>query len=529
MVLSKTSMICLFVMMMMTTMTSYTDAFSTISSSSSLSTLQQTKRKRVSFLQKSNYFMSSNNNNNYSGEEDEKPADVVGAKFFGGSAVKDELFDLKEEESALELLKKGRVTTVATRDDEEGGAEDDEEEEEEDRVYNRFEDDLAFTDDFAKKVSMALQLQMNEILYDDNDNDVDDDDRVSVQYSKAAKWDTPLRNSKSSSSPLEELQNAKQFYNRIDVAILSASSSSNNEMSLRWEISLLWPSPWQPQVLLTGTSKLTLDASSSDTIIITSQTDKLDDGGKQGTDITSALSSQLLPRFWDLYHIGMTPAAERSPLLPPTKSSSSFLAPYKLYELPPRLYCETTLPSSLREYREADVIPNHAFVTAIKTMGPNKQTYVTTTPVQVSIIRRPSSSSSSSSPDKKTSKNVIQWNIPLPPQFTSNPTLPLPSSDNNDDETCTYQYQPSKRLIATLPYNGSIQDNEITVARKKLYDAVVKDGYKPVLDKDSGRPKFFVYYNDVKACFTRDGLGMAVYEWRPDFGRGNEVGIELEM
>eukprot|EP00957_Ditylum_brightwellii_P131567 10034119-Ditylum_brightwellii.AAC.1 len=81
----------------------------------------------------------------------------------------------------------------------------------------------------------------------------------------------------------------------------------------------------------------------------------------------------------------MAPDVEKSPLLPPSKASAGFLAPYELYKLPPYLYCATTLPSSKCEYCEADVIPNHAFVTAIKTMGPNRQMYTPVSPIQVSI------------------------------------------------------------------------------------------------------------------------------------------------
>jgi len=492
-----------------TTMLSCSNAFTTPMSSIPF---QQQQQQQWQKRQRGILKMS-----DYNGDDDEKPADVVGAKFFGGSAVKDELFDLEEEESALELLKK------------ESTKEKEEEEEEDDissRVYNRFEDEKAFPDDVAKKVALGLQLQINDVLNDDDDDDVSSSS-LFVQYSKASfQWNTPFR--KSASSPFEELKKAKEFYNRANVAILSASSSSTsstkNEMSLRWEISLLWPSPWEPHVLLTGTSKLTFAVKDDDSITILSQTDYLDNGGKSKTDIYSALSNQLLPRFWDLYHIGMTPAAEKSPLLPPSKASAGFLAPYELYELPPRLYCTTTLPSSKREYREADVIPNHAFVTAIKTMGPNKQTYTPVSPIQVSInrVKEPKDEGGGS-------KNEIEWNIPLSPQFTCNPTLPLPSLSKKRGETCTYKYNPSSKLIATVPYNKSVQDEDISSVRKTLYDAVIKDGLKPKISDVDGRPKFFVFQNDVKACFTKDGMGMAVYEWRPDFAKGNVVGIELEM
>jgi hypothetical protein len=44
----------------------------------------------------------------------------------------------------------------------------------------------------------------------------------------------------------------------------------------------------------------------------------------------------------------------------------------------------------------------------------------------------------------------------------------------------------------------------------------------------TNRPIFF-YINDVaKACYTQEGLGMAVYEWRPSFTQPNHIGLELE-
>ena len=90
-----------------------------------------------------------------------------------------------------------------------------------------------------------------------------------------------------------------------------------------------------------------------------------------------------------------------------------------------------------------------------------------------------------------------------------------------------YALQP-RRLVATVAFGGNPQDENLSKVRKDLYDSVVKDGLKPQLD-ESGRPKFFFLQNDAKACYVADGgLGMAVYEWRPKFAKGNEVGIELE-
>ena len=59
-------------------------------------------------------------------------------------------------------------------------------------------------------------------------------------------------------------------------------------------------------------------------IIILSQTDSLDDTGKYGKDIVGALSSQLSPQFWDLYHIRMSPCEEVTQRRPSSNGREGF-------------------------------------------------------------------------------------------------------------------------------------------------------------------------------------------------------------
>jgi len=273
------------------------------------------------------------------------------------------------------------------------------------------------------------------------------------------------------------------------------------------------------------------------------------------------LSPQLLPRFWDFYHIGMTPSAERDPRLTQLSSDQLVLdfsntsrgkrglfARYKVSYLPSRLVTEPSLVDvNGREARLAQCLPDHAFTTAIKTMGPNKESFVPVSPIEVGITKAVGKDGSQ-----------IKWSVPVPPEFASRPVLPLPSmeeetvSDQDEDlsETlvsrpgrqtlkrptpptsmqCNYSLRPS-RLVATIPYAGNPQDEEVTQLRKQLFQEVVeRDGFKPKLDPVTNRPMFFFWMNDAKACFTRQGgLGMAVYEWRADWSKSNEVGIELEL
>jgi len=478
---------------------------------------------------------------------------VVGTKFFGGNTLKEELYIPEEEEMALELQK---VKSIVTKEDTE---------------YNRFQDTNAFGDDLARRTAEALQFAINKILYDDYI-----DDRVaSWKENPSIVWETPFpkTNNAGGNSPLMEMKASQNFYNKLDVAILSAktieSTADAGLVEVRWDVGAVWPNLWESRVLLTGTSLLSIrDDKDKNSIMLLKQVDKLD--GNKPLDIVGSLSSQLPPRFWDVYHIGMSPSAELDPrltTLSPSQLSTSrgnkgILSSYTLSHLPPRLVTEPALVDTNGRFgRTAQALPNHGFTTAIKTLGPNKQQFVPVSPIEVSISKVEGQDGS-----------LIKWTVPVPPEFASKAVLPLPvieegeddEEDNvsNDDASatssantpskttsspyssrnpntpapeapqslqCNYSLRPP-RLVATLPYAGNPQDEEVTELRRQLYKQVVEnDGFKPKLDPVTKRPAFFFWMNDAKACFTREGgLGMAVYEWRADWAKANEIGIELE-
>eukprot|EP00804_Cyclotella_cryptica_P013971 CCRYP_002493-RA/>CCRYP_002493-RA protein AED:0.26 eAED:0.26 QI:0/0/0/1/0/0.5/2/0/577 len=480
---------------------------------------------------------------------------VVGTKFFGGNAVKEELYVPEEEERAAELQNVKREADEASE-------------------YRRFEDGAAF-DALGKRVGVALQCAINALLYgDDSNNSIATWKEDAASFS----WETPFQTN--AKTPLAELAASKSFYNQLDVAILSAKTLQPNTVQIRWDIGAVWPNPWESRILLTGTSTLTVrDDVESNTIVLTKQVDRLD--GTNPTDILGSLSSQLPPRFWDMYHIGMTPSAELDPrythvasdglaydssknIVPSTRGKRGMFSSYRLSYLPSRIVTEPSLiDTNGRDVRMAQALPNHGFTTAIKTMGPNKESFVPVSPIEVSISKSTEGEGS-----------LITWSVPLPPQFASRLVLPLPSmegeewgdDDDGDNEAeegptkelatanlngksplsfrrittprpdppkalkCNYALRPN-RLVATLPYGGNPQDEEVTQLRRQLYQEVVeRDGFRPKLDPVTQRPIFFFWMNDAKACFTREGgLGMAVYEWRADWAKSNEVGIELEL
>ena len=476
---------------------------------------------------------------------DDNGEDVVGAKFFGGSTVKEELYIPEEEEMATELQ------SVRQEADE--------------LVYNRFEDTSSFEDETSRKVCGALQAAINQILHNDDVNVTSTTAALWREDPKVV-WDTPF--AASEPTPLKQLVESKSFYSSLDIAVLSAKTIRSDEASstiqARWDVGAVWPNPWESRVLMTGTSLITIREDGDGTVVLLKQVDTLD--GRDSSDIVGALSSQLLPRFWDIYHIGMSPSAEIDPRfdVPVEKGKLSnasgggkrgLFSNYELSYLPPRLMTEPSLiDDNGRVGRTAQALPNHGFTAAIKTMGPKKDYFVPVSPIEVTISKMQDGEGSE-----------VKWSVPVPPYFASRATLPLPAYDDEveheneqseansglaitkDNEVakastrklsapppkppqslaCKYSVRPS-RLVATIPFAGNPQDEEVAQLRRKLYDQVVeRDGFKPKLDPITNRPQFFFWMNDAKACFSREGLGMAVYEWRANWSKSNSIGIEL--
>jgi hypothetical protein len=464
-------------------------------------------------------------------DDDESPLNPVGAKFFGGSVEKEELFD-------PDIEKKASSATIQLG-------------------YNRFQDTEAFPEGeagLATCIAQRLQSSIHSILFPDKtvEGDTNNNDRnnTAIAYSSNLKWSSPFLN-KNNNNPLQELECARKYYRQVDISILKASTPGRDRndrvVELRWIISLKWPNLWESQVTLTGTSLLTLNSDQKSPLIVT-QEDYLDNGGIQGKDLMQSMAWQLLPRFWDVYHIGMTPSAELLTRLRPEISSSSFLKNYELFEIPPRLVIQSSiLDATSRDRRRAQLLPNHAFSCTIVTAGKDKQRYVPTTPVEVRIVSvedeegksstampRPLDSDDTSSATRKsTTKRRITWTIPVPAFVSSAFCLPVPTEMNNNNSNSNldkYYVVEGRRRVATCKYSGYAQDEQVVKIRKQLYESVVRDGLRPKLDKRTGKPIFFFLQNKVKGCFTKEGgLGMAVYESRPKLFSSDEVGIELEI
>lgn len=193
--------------------------------------------------------------------DEDAPAGIVGAEFFGGNKEKEEFFDPVAEAEAT-------IETNAL-------------------LFNRFEDTEAFADAKSQQLAQELQKQFSQQQSSRGGT---------IAYASSLEWMTPF--SKTMANPLLEIEKARGFFRDVQLAITAAETSARTGLvQLRWELSVVWPIFWEPRVLITGTSTVSYQGG-----LITKQVDTLDQ-----KDLLASIVRQWFPRFWDIYHIGMTP------------------------------------------------------------------------------------------------------------------------------------------------------------------------------------------------------------------------------
>ena len=228
-----------------------------------------------------------------------------------------------------------------------------------------------FTDASASEIGLRVERALN------------DGAAGELSFAPSFSYDSPL-SLDSSSNPLERVATANKFFRSLSVSILdgevvrspSSPPSDISTVDLRWSVGFNWPTFWSPRVSLSGVSRLKV-SSSPTTTTVHEWTDRL---SKISDDSSSSLLArvvpQLLPRFWDAYHVGMAPSSElreRHEL----NLSSFFPKPYKVYEVPATLALKTSITDKVgRSARLASVVPDVMFSNIIKTVGPSMEEYV---------------------------------------------------------------------------------------------------------------------------------------------------------
>jgi hypothetical protein len=295
------------------------------------------------------------------------------------------------------------------------------------------------------------------------------------------------------------------------LALPSPPRLGDDKVSLNFQLGFNYPSFWSPRIIITGKSIVTYTPSSDCGVKVVSQEDVLD------MDLTACIQDQILPKFWDLYHLNMAPPAEVRPVV--KVGGVNPFKGYEVYESPKALVVQHEVWDDLgREGKTASSLPQGMFSTNIKTVGPKKDLdYVTGSGVEVEIGR-------------EGGRGWIKWEVEVGSAVMSNLAEGLKVGDGvvgGAVKSGSKARVREARVYASRAFQGDPQDRGVGKVREELFERCRRDGLKAKVGED-GRPKFFYRYGTAKTCWVEDGLGMVVWEWRLKGFRGHEVCMELE-
>ncbi|CAM9642580.1 unnamed protein product [Chrysoparadoxa australica] len=289
-------------------------------------------------------------------------------------------------------------------------------------------------------------------------------------------WDGPMGKFSSRDEAVKELRELGQFFT---VPQFTVTNSAQNGKTVEWLASFNWPLPWNPRIILRGSSEVATNNGK-----ITQVKDSWEGS------LLGLVLGQALPGFWDIWHQFSVPMAEKYPYRVIGKGSG-----YEIREYAPRLAIQPTIVdrTNSRAARKAGCLPMNCFTGTIETKGKDPEQYFSTSPLEV-MVEPFIEEVQEGEQTVRRRANRITWSVPVPSLLGLDPSK-IPSVVREDDkpneaagEKIELVYQ-EKRVIAVTSFNGMVQDREAGDVRKNLVAALEKD--KVSIDRtEGGRPKY---------------------------------------
>uniref|UniRef100_A0A7S2BLZ7 Uncharacterized protein n=1 Tax=Octactis speculum TaxID=3111310 RepID=A0A7S2BLZ7_9STRA len=318
------------------------------------------------------------------------------------------------------------------------------------------------------------------------------------------------------------------------IAPEKGSASGSGLWRVEWQFSGTWPFPWRPRIRLSGRSSVVTSrgATSSSSSVDLLRVRRIDDEWLAPSSLPDLVLSQLNPRLFDALNIFNTPHAEFVEGKVEERCQG-----YQIRWVPKHLVLKirTEIDPGNEEMNQGFFLPNFAFTGPIKQRGKFiAEDLVATSPLSVSI-----EAVDSAVFDGKKIKQAT-WTIPVPSEhgldMTNLPPVP-PLDEREEGELigpcaptayAAFELVPARR-IAVVPFGmGDTVSQEASDVRRKLLNALERDGRRFRLSASSNKPLFTLHENTVKLCWTRGGAhGMAVYSPRPSYLRPHEISAEI--
>ncbi len=345
-------------------------------------------------------------------------------------------------------------------------------------------------------------------------------------FAPGATWEgIPLADGRNGlQEALDVLDQGRAFMVDPRLVVTGARPLPGGTVALDWQLSGTWPFPYRPRVRAAGTSVVTLDAATGKIRALAE---------KWAKPWWQVALAQAAPKPWDLWHLYLTPPAEK-----PLYRVVEKLPAVEIREYYPRLVIELEVHDArpdLQYTEYAWVLPDFAFTDELKLQGraQYRETYVTTSPIEScveSVQWAPPSPQAGGQPGSSVPAKRIRFHIPVPSHLGFDPaTLPQPpvkGTDTAAGEAGRYVLQP-RRFVAVRTFKGQSQTEQYGTARRWLLSWVQKEGLKTAKNA-MGRSQVWVQQHNMKAGFNMAGnFCLGIYE-QPSYSDWGEIAVEVE-
>ncbi|GAB5030424.1 soul heme-binding protein [Nannochloropsis oceanica] len=325
---------------------------------------------------------------------------------------------------------------------------------------------------------------------------------------------------------LDMIDQGRAFMIEPRMDVTGARRDGEGRVAVDWQLSGTWPFPYRPRVRAAGTSIVTLDKSTGKIKQVEEKWDK---------PWWRVALEQASPRAWDLWHLYLTPPAEKS-LYRVVKK----LAAVEIREYYPRLVLELEQHDARPDIRFTElawVLPDFAFTDELKLQGKAqyRETYVTTSPVEScveSVDWSPPSpqlrglQTASSVPAKRIRHHVpVPSHLGLDPVSNRLPSPPVKGVETEQGQAGRYVLQPT-RYMAVRRFKGWTQTDQYSTARRWLLKWCAKEGLKTTRN-EMGKSRVWVQQHNMKAGFNMAGaFCLGIYE-QPSYSDWGEIAVEV--
>lgn len=232
-------------------------------------------------------------------------------------------------------------------------------------------------------------------------------------------------------------QNFAEFFSDPQIVVFDAKANdSNSILKLRCQLSFWYPLPWRPRIII----PLEVDLSINSNDLSNGQLSISHIEEKWEISPLEIFTKQMMPRWWDVWHVFVSPTPEYPPIC---RSVAATVDNVAFAELPETLVAEITWEGSSKFPGPPILsVPSFSLFGSLRTTRKNREGFSTVLPVEVQSSRF---TSLASGEDRKRTvwvyhvpshlQNVVLKDECFPSGFGvewATPSIPIAREDDSD-------------------------------------------------------------------------------------------------